>query len=125
MTTFTSHQIKGRGRARKLGYPTINLEIPENLDLKEGVYGVQFMVDEKKYLGAMHYGPSPTFNDEEKTLEVFLIDLKDKAIPETNGKTLRINILKYLRAILSFKDIDKLTNQIIEDIREIISLKDD
>ncbi|KKP65604.1 MAG: hypothetical protein UR63_C0049G0007 [Candidatus Roizmanbacteria bacterium GW2011_GWC2_35_12] len=48
MTTFTSHQIKGRGRARKLGYPTINLEIPENLDLKEGVYGVQFMVDEKK-----------------------------------------------------------------------------
>ena len=123
MITFTSRQIKGRGRARKLGYPTINLEIPKNFDLKDGVYGVEFMVDTKKYLSAMHYGPSPTFNDTEKTLEVFLIDLKDKAIPETDGKTLKVIILKYLRETLSFDEKDKLIQQIANDIQEIKSLK--
>ncbi|KKP86284.1 MAG: Riboflavin biosynthesis protein RibF [Candidatus Roizmanbacteria bacterium GW2011_GWA2_35_8] len=123
MTAFTSRQIKGRGRARKLGYPTINLEIPKNFDLKDGVYGVEFMVDTKKYLGAMHFGPSPTFADTEKTLEVFLINLKNETTPVTKNKMLKIKVLKYLREILSFSEKGKLIKQIANDIQEIKSLK--
>ena len=110
--TFISHQIKGRGRARTIGFPTINLDYPENFDLKTGIYGVWIYVNEKKYLGAMQYGDSPTFNDQTKNLEVYLIGLNKEIVIENQS-------IKYLRSVIKFNSKKELIAQIKKDVEKI------
>ncbi|MBI5619675.1 riboflavin kinase, partial [Candidatus Gottesmanbacteria bacterium] len=74
---ITSRQIKGKGRGKLLGFPTINLEIPEGLTLKEGIWAVWVTIAGKRYGGALHFGPVPTFREREKSLEVFLLDASE------------------------------------------------
>lgn len=114
---FSSYQIVGRGRAKTLGFPTINLKIPENFDLKEGVYGVYIFINEIKYLAVLYYGDSPTFDDPKKTLEFFLID--SKKIPESNNKNIKVEIIKYLRPVKKFENKKKLIKQIEVDVKNI------
>ena len=61
MKEFTSFLKSGRKRARALGYPTINLEIPRDFDIEEGTYSVEVIVYRRNYQAVMHYGRSPTF----------------------------------------------------------------
>lgn len=117
---FSSTQIKGKGRGKLLGYPTINLEIPQDFDLEDGIYTVRVFNSGKEFLGAMHFGPIPVFKEDEKTLEVFLIDTTDKDIPES--KDFEIETLKYLRPVLGFSNPEELAKQIgkdVEDSRQI------
>lgn len=120
---FNSHQIKGKGRGKLLGFPTINLEIPKKFNLKEGIYAVKVLLEGKDYAGAMHFGPIPTFKENEKTLEVFLIDTADSDIP--TSETFDVETIQYLRPVLSFLNPEDLSKQISEDvitIRKILNL---
>lgn len=120
---FSSTQIKGKGRGKLLGFPTINLKIPKNFDIKEGIYAVKVWVEKKEFAGAMHFGPIPTFKESEKTLEVFLIDTANSDIPPS--ETFDIDTILYLRPILSFSNPEDLSKQIREDvtaIRKILNL---
>lgn len=116
---FDSFQIHGRGRARRLGFPTINLKLPKDLKIEYGVYAVFFYCLNQKYLGAMHYGSSPAFKDEEVSLEVYLLDEQDKTLPDFASKKITVELIKYLRPVLNFKSIEELTSQIEEDVKEI------
>ena len=117
---FKSTPIKGAGRGKLLGYPTINLKIPNNLEMDYGIYGATIYVDNKKYLGAMHYGPIPTFNDNNPSLEIFLIDTPDIEITESS-EILAEN-LNYLRPIKKFETEKELTDQIADDVIKTKSL---
>lgn len=112
---FNSTQVKGRGRGRLLGYPTINLEIPKNFQLKDGIYAVKVFIEGQEFAGALHFGPIPTFNENEKTLEVFLI-IKPESLPETENKDIEIEIVKFLRDVLNFPNQEDLIKQIGEDV---------
>lgn len=116
---FSSYQIKGKGRGKLLGFPTINLEIPRNLKLNEGIYAVKVFIKEKEFLGALHFGQVPTFKQAQKTLEVFLIDTTEGQIPNINPLNLEIEIIKYLRPVLKFSDKEGLIKQIEEDVEYI------
>lgn len=111
---FSSTQVSGKGRGKLLGFPTINLEIPENFDLEDGIYAVKVFAEKKEFPGAMHFGPIPTFNENEKNLEVFLIDVSDVEIPET--KNFEIETIQYLRPVLNFNSKEELSKQIGEDV---------
>lgn len=113
---FKSIQIKGKGRGKLLGFPTINLEIPENFNLNDGIYAVKVRIGGKEFPGAMHFGPIPTFNENEKTLEVFLIDASEKNIPAI--EVFEFEIIKYLRPVLSFKNQEELVKQIEKDVND-------
>lgn len=119
---FRSTQIKGKGRGKLLGFPTVNLEIPQGFDLDDGIYAVKVFLGGKEFIGAMHYGPIPVFKEDEKTLEVFLIDTADSDIPETSE--FEIETLKYLRPVLNFETQEELAKQIGKDVemtRQIIA----
>lgn len=121
---FTSRHIRGKGRGKLLGFPTINLEIPEGFPLQEGIWAVWVEIKEKKYKGALHFGPVPTFGEEELSLEVFLIDTKDEDIPELDNEILIIEPVKRLRDVKAFSSHEELVNQIKKDVlnaRKILS----
>lgn len=114
---FKSTQIRGKGRGKSLGFPTINLEIPKDLELLDGIYAVRVFFDGTSFVGALHSGPIPTFNENEKTLEVFLIDVEPKNLPEQISE-LEIEIIKYLRPVLNFENQEELASQIGKDVED-------
>ncbi len=118
---FESFQIHGRGRARKQGFPTINLKIPKGLKIKEGIYVIFFHCLNRKYLGAMHYGPSPAFKDEEVTLEVYLIDESDQSLPNFWKQKITVEIIEYIRPVLDFETKKELIDRINEDVKRVRS----
>lgn len=120
---FSSTQVKGKGRGKLLGFPTINLNIPDDFKLIEGIYAVKVFIEGQEFLGALHFGPIPTFKEEGETLEVFLIDVNPENLPETSGLDIEIEIIKYLRAVQNFPDQDSLAKQIGEDVLETKKLQ--
>lgn len=111
---FSSTQVKGKGRGKLLGFPTINLVIPGDLKIDEGIYASKVYIKGKEFAGALHFGPIPTFNEADKTLEVFLIDTKDQDIPDANS--FEIEIIQLLRPVLSFSNKSDLAKQIKIDV---------
>ena len=112
--TFTTRQIKGHGRGKLLGFPTINMEIPTCMDLLEGIYAAWISIGGKTFMGALHYGPVPVFGQQTKSLEVFLLDARDEDIGDTSA--IEITPLKRLRDIQSFPNSDALAAQITQDV---------
>lgn len=113
---FKSIQVKGKGRGKLLGFPTINLEIPENLNLEDGIYAVNVFIGGKEFIGAMHYGPIPVFQENGKTLEFFLIDTQDSDIPDS--PEFEVEVIKLLRPVMSFPDKEKLIEQMEKDVSQ-------
>lgn len=109
--------VQGRGIGRGLGYPTINIE--GKYDLPYGVYAAVVEVRGGKYLGAMHYGPKPTFGVIDPVLEIYLFD----NFNEFYGETVSIEVYNKVREIRSFKNLDDLKVQISKDVEEICLLE--
>lgn len=112
---FKSTQIKGKDRGKLLGFPTINLKIPDDLNLEDGIYAVRVYILNKEFAGAMHYGPIPVFKENEKTLEVFLINTNESDIP--NSKSIETEIVKYIRPVLDFSSEQELIKQMESDVK--------
>lgn len=116
---FQSKQIRGVGRGRKIGFPTINLDVPNSFDLDEGVYAAWVVVGDATYKGALHFGSIPTFNEKSKTLEVHLIDVTDDNVPETRGLFIEIDVVEKLRDIKNFETALDLAMAIAEDVKNV------
>jgi len=120
---FESTHITGKGRGKPMGFPTINLKIPDNFKLKDGIYAAKVTIKNKKFIGALHFGPVPTFGEQEKSLEVYLISAHDDLeLENLDGKIIKIEIVKYLRGIIKFQSVTSLVKQIEEDVKQIKTL---
>jgi riboflavin kinase/FMN adenylyltransferase len=123
MTThFTGTQIKGKGRGKFLGYPTINMKIPEDFDLGYGVYAVWVTIAGTKFRGALHFGPIPTFDQSNKSLEVFLLGLGEHELSHADLSSIFVEIVEKLRDIIKFPSVDALTRQLEKDVMEVRKL---
>lgn len=119
---FNSKQIKGHGRGHKIGFPTINLAIPGDLILDDGIYAAWVVIDNHTYKGALHFGPIPTFGDKEQNLEVYLLDVTSDNVPDTEGIVIEVDIVSYIRDVRKFSSVEDLSLQIDGDIKMIRSI---
>lgn len=108
--------VKGRGRGARLGYPTINIELQHETFPASGVYAIEALCQGKKYFGALHLGPRPTFDEAEPSAEAHLFNVRKSFY----GKEIEISLLKKIRNIKRFKSDSHLKNQIGRDIRAIL-----
>ena len=117
---YTSSVKKGYGRGKKMDSPTFNLDVPLLFDYKYGVYAARVWLKGKMFAGALHFGPIPTFDQEEPVIEIFVLDYDgDQLI-----RNIDFEILKFLRQIRKFANEDELKAQIRDDvvkIRDILS----
>ena len=114
--------VHGEGRGTKLGFPTANLAVddPEKLVPLEGVYAVRAVLKSGSYIGALHVGPRPTFEDSPPSVEVHLLDFDRKIY----GEVVRIDFFERLRGVQSFSGVDALLDQILRDVeqaRQVVS----
>jgi len=119
---FSSKQIKGHGRGHQVGFPTINLVEPIDLVLNEGIYAAWVVINNKTYKGALHYGTIPTFNQNSKTLEVYLLDVTDDNAPVIEDAIIEVDIVEHLRDIKKFNSVENLAIQIDLDVKKVRSI---
>lgn len=117
--------VKGRDRgARLLGVPTANIKLQDELCPKTGIYAVTVDYNNRLYKSVANIGYSPTFDDNEFTVEVHLLDFAENIY----GEKIRINFIQRIRNEKKFANISELKEQIKQDIKtahEILSVYDD
>jgi len=105
--------IKGRERGgSKLGFPTANIKLHDELCPKLGVYAVHVETSMGDFKGVANIGFSPTFGDNIFTIEVHILDFNH----DIYNTRIRVNMVQRLRDEKKFDSIDQLSEQIRQDI---------
>ena len=111
--------VRGAGRGRTIGIPTINLAPPDSRKLlpPDGVYAVHVTIGQRgagnvqRFGGMMNQGPRPTFGDQARTLEVHLFDFDG----ELYGETVDVAWVRRLRDVQAFPSRAALVAQLERD----------
>jgi len=108
--------VRGAGRGRTIGIPTINLAPPDARKLlpPDGVYAVRVTLGAgsgEQYGGMMNQGPRPTFGEHARTLEIHLFDFDG----EVYGEAVNVEWVHRLRAVQAFPSRDALVAQLERD----------
>jgi len=105
--------VKGRERGgSKLGFPTANIKLHDELCPKMGVYAVTVETIKGNYKGVANIGYSPTFDDHLFTIEVHILDFS----ADIYGTRIRVNMIRRLRDEKKFSSLEELSAQIRSDI---------
>ncbi len=122
---FESTTVRGHGRGKGLGFPTINLVVPLQgfSEMLQGVYAARASVDGVKYSGALYYGPAPTFDQNEIALEIYLLDAPDFSIEK--GAHVAVDVGQFIRPVMKFDTPELLVQQMQSDeqaIRQVLKI---
>jgi riboflavin kinase/FMN adenylyltransferase len=113
--------VSGRNRGGKLlGFPTANLQLHDELCPRLGIYAVTVEYRGNIYKGVANIGYSPTFDDNELTVEVHLLDFD----MDIYRQEIRVNFVQRIRDEIKFESIEALSRQIAQDVlsaRDILS----
>ncbi|NLI16106.1 MAG: bifunctional riboflavin kinase/FAD synthetase [candidate division Zixibacteria bacterium] len=113
---LTGDVIKGYGAGRRLGYPTLNLNIPPGkLIPKDGVYAAWAEIDDVKYAGMAYIGGRLTFGDQTICVEANLFNFSGDAL----GKSVKLSLEKYTRPPIKFESPEYLVAALAKDEMEI------
>lgn len=112
---FQTTTVRGHGRGRMLGFPTVNMIVPENIPLilQQGVYAARAVIKGEEYNGALFYGPVPTFDETEIMLEIYLLDTSAFYLGE--DEDIEIEIVKFIRPVMKFDVPELLIAQMQKD----------
>ncbi len=105
--------VRGKGRGKGIGFPTANLQVPdEMITPSTGVYATKTVLNKIEYQSVTNIGFNPTFNDSLKmTIETHILD----SIKDFYNEVLEVEFLGKIREEKRFDSIDELIAQITKD----------
>ena len=107
--------VRGDGRGRELGFPTANLDVPEELLVPpDGVYAGAACGRR----AAVSIGTNPHFDGLERRVEAHLLDFDD----DLYGQRLVVEIWSRLRGQRRFDSLEELVAAIHEDVEQTRSI---
>ncbi len=110
--------VAGQQLGRTIGFPTANLELPEEKFLpRYGVYSVDVLLQQKLVKGVMNIGCRPTVAGETPTVEVHLLDWSE----DLYGQSLQVNLIKFIRPERKFASVEALKQQITKDCQSVLN----
>ena len=117
---LTGKVVKGHQLGRKLGFPTANLRLPENMVIpKFGVYACVARVDGKRYGAVTNVGTRPTVSGQGITVEPWILDYSG----DLYGREITLEFIRFLRPETKFPSLEALQAEIFrnaEQTREIL-----
>ncbi|WP_208248728.1 bifunctional riboflavin kinase/FAD synthetase [Rhizobium sp. T1470] len=118
--TVEAEVIGGEKLGRQLGFPTANMQLPAEADLRAGIYAVRFRrVDGTLRDGVASYGRRPTVTDNgAPLLETYVFDFSG----DLYGQTCSVSFFGHLRPELKFDGLDPLVEQMHRDKEEARAL---
>lgn len=106
--------ITGSGRGTGLGFPTANMDVePERALPSDGIYATWAYIDRQRYPSVTNIGKRPTFGENERNIEVFIMDFDGNLY----RRPLKIDIIEKLRDEQKFATAEALQMQIADDVR--------
>lgn len=119
--SISSMIIKGFQVGRTLGFPTANLQIPNNKIIpKEGVYATRVLYNNRLYNSVTNVGNRPTFYGKEKSIEAYIFDFKE----DIYNKEIRLYFVDYIREERRFENKYMLVKQMeidVENAKKILA----
>ncbi len=114
--TVESEVIGGQKLGRTLGYPTANMALAPETELKAGIYAVRFRRPDGSIRdGVASFGYRPTVTDNGAALlETFVFDFSG----DLYGEVCSVSFFGHLRDELKFDGLDPLVAQIRRDEEE-------
>lgn len=118
------HEVRGvvghgDKRARDLGFPTANVEVPDEVCLPaDGIYAAWYQrPDGAPRPAAVSLGRRPTFYDDQpySLLEAHLLDVDDPASLDLYGEAARVRFVHRLRDEERFDSVEALVAQMGRD----------
>ncbi|RRG18399.1 riboflavin biosynthesis protein RibF [Weissella viridescens] len=117
--------VHGEARGRQMGYPTANVETPNDERLPGvGVYAVSLKIGDTWYPGMASIGYNVTFGENRpKTVEINLFDFAQNIY----GEAVQVQWHHYVRGEVKFSGMDTLKAQLAHDeatIRDYFKVKE-
>ena len=111
--SMSSVVVRGAGRGRGIGYPTINVGVEDERKLlpPDGVYAVTVEWRTGSSGGMMHQGARPTFDETERSIEAHVFDLDD----DLYGERVKLSWVSRLRDVHRFDSPEALKRQLDKD----------
>jgi riboflavin kinase/FMN adenylyltransferase len=112
--TVSGDVVHGEKRGRALGYPTINIPLPESCRLRYGAYVVRVRTRDTVYRGVASFGVRPTFEDssEKPVLEVHLLSA---SVPDLYQAHVMVEFLDWIHAEKKCPSVEALMALIAQD----------
>jgi riboflavin kinase / FMN adenylyltransferase len=107
----TGKVIHGEKRGRDLGFPTANIRLDKNCELKHGIYAVRVGRGAERSDAVASFGRRPTFDNGAPLLEVFLFDFNG----DLYGAELDVAFISFIRDELKFDSVDALVKRMNDD----------
>jgi riboflavin kinase/FMN adenylyltransferase len=104
--------VKGEGRGRTIGFPTINLKTEFPLIPKRGVYITDVDVGGKRYPAVTNIGYNPTFDGQSLTIETYILDFSG----DLYDRNIALYFLERVRDEVRFSCVDELKERIWKDV---------
>lgn len=108
---LTGRVEHGLGMGRKLGFPTINMPLPQGLPLRSGVYLTAVPVGGKIHPALTNVGVCPTLGERVPHAETTLLDFSG----DLYGQRLKTYFLNFIRDEMNFSSPEALAGQIDRD----------
>lgn len=117
--TVEGEVVRGDQRGRTIGFPTLNIVLPDGSEPFQGIYAVRvrdaLRPGTVHWKGAGYFGRRPTFASEKTFLEVYLMGFSG----DLYGKTMLVEFIDLIRPDRRFDTIDDLVAQMKLDCAEV------
>jgi riboflavin kinase/FMN adenylyltransferase len=113
--------VQGAQRGRSIGYPTANIQLPDEDKLipQMGVYAVHVHMNQLQYKGMLNLGVNPTVSDnQDLKIEVHIFDFAQ----DVYGAEMDIYFIARIRDEKKFAGLDDLKIQLAIDKEKAIAL---
>lgn len=109
--------IIGEQVGRKIGFPTANIQIDDEVKLipSDGVYAVKVQVNGKNHQGMLNIGVRPTLNGATRSIEVNIFDFNK----DIYGENLSVDFFDLIRKEKKFASLTELQEQLVRDKIEV------
>jgi len=116
--SLSGHVIHGQKLGRTLGYPTLNLRVPNRCAARSGIYVARVTgLGDTALPAVASLGVRPTVEDHGRVLlEPHLLDLPEPI--DAYGKLVQVQLLHFVRDEEKFPDLPSLTAAIARDAQQ-------
>lgn len=116
--TVMGEVVRGDGRGKSIGFPTLNIVLEPGTEPFRGIYAVRVRDAARKggeaWQGAGYFGDRPTFETGRTFLEVYLLNFSG----ELYGRTVFVELVDLLRPDRRFETTADLRTQMQKDCAE-------
>ena len=106
---------EGHKRGKDLGFPTANISVPARRAVPaDGIYVTRAHLGDRVLESVTNIGDNPTFHDQERMIETFILDFDE----DLYGQTIGVEFLERLRGEVEFTTVDALVEQMHLDVQQ-------